>query len=32
MFIIILYVSAVILCRDLGMLIVSKINIDEDNT
>ena len=31
MFIIILYVSTIILCTDLGMFVVSKINIDKDN-
>ena len=31
MFTIILYVTIIILCTDLGMLSVSKINIDKDN-
>ena len=31
MFLVILYVSAIILWTDLGMLIVSNINIDKDN-
>ena len=31
MFIVILYVSVIIFCTDLGMHTVSKINMDKDN-